>query len=400
MSKKKITTPVSLLVLSALAGWVIGSPQDVPDEMAQPIVDAGPIVKSSRQITASLMKKLQSRNPPSNFTMSPWSLTQGLEMLRFGATGETEAELRKFLHASGDAKSAFAESVRVQEALSYSIQQGIFRSANGVWVASGFAVNPDYLAGVSRGLGVKVKQSTFPNPALAEINQFVSETTRGRIPKLLDQLTSLTGLVLVNAVSFKDVWTLPFDVEKTKPGRFTTVTGKVVSTSMMSQRNHFMYTDAKTYQQIKFVYESGLIMSIVLPKAGVPVSNVLQVPLNHPQAKSEDVMVVIPKWKTESTFNLRNLMEAMGCGRVFDGGKAQLEGIAKGVSVSQATHKTFISVTEEGTEAAAATDISIAKSAPPRKINATFTADRPFAYYIHTCEGVVLFGGVVNDASR
>ncbi|MBT8247332.1 MAG: serpin family protein, partial [Acidimicrobiia bacterium] len=69
---------------------------------------------------------------------------------------------------------------------------------------------------------------------------------------------------------------------------------------------------------------------------------------------------------------------------------------ARELYVSDAFHKTFIKLDEEGTEAAAATAIIISlESAPPP---ATFTADRPFLFYIeHSSTGEMLFLGQVTN---
>ncbi|PSQ81124.1 MAG: hypothetical protein BRD41_03525 [Bacteroidetes bacterium QS_1_63_11] len=58
------------------------------------------------------------------------------------------------------------------------------------------------------------------------------------------------------------------------------------------------------------------------------------------------------------------------------------------------THKTFLRVDEEGTEASAATSVGIeVTSAPP-----PFVADRPFVVAIReNHSGTVLFLGVVTD---
>jgi serine protease inhibitor len=67
--------------------------------------------------------------------------------------------------------------------------------------------------------------------------------------------------------------------------------------------------------------------------------------------------------------------------------------------ITQAIHKTYIKVNEEGTEAAAITAIGIGTTAvvlPP-----VFKADHPFLYTIVEKQtGTVLFVGIVNDPSE
>jgi serpin B len=77
---------------------------------------------------------------------------------------------------------------------------------------------------------------------------------------------------------------------------------------------------------------------------------------------------------------------------------ADLTGITevRELYVSGAFHKSFIALDEDGTEAAAATAIIISLESMPQP--ATFTADRPFLFWIeHSGTGEMLFLGQVTD---
>ena len=61
-------------------------------------------------------------------------------------------------------------------------------------------------------------------------------------------------------------------------------------------------------------------------------------------------------------------------------------------------HDAFVSVDEQGTEAAAATAVAIAKAAPGGPVE--FTMDRPFIFLIRDIEtGAILFVGQVMNPS-
>jgi serpin B len=73
------------------------------------------------------------------------------------------------------------------------------------------------------------------------------------------------------------------------------------------------------------------------------------------------------------------------------------------VNISQVIHKTYIKVSEEGTQAAAATAIVMTATAlPVGKPELTpIVADHPFIYLIVEKQtGTILFIGVVNDPSQ
>ena len=66
--------------------------------------------------------------------------------------------------------------------------------------------------------------------------------------------------------------------------------------------------------------------------------------------------------------------------------------------ISLVLHKAFVSVDEEGTEAAAATAVVMTRTAAPSEPAVEFQADRPFLFLIqHRDTGVILFLGRFAD---
>jgi serine protease inhibitor len=95
-----------------------------------------------------------------------------------------------------------------------------------------------------------------------------------------------------------------------------------------------------------------------------------------------------------------------------DGG-AQFEGMngatdaTQKLFIGEAVHQTFVEVTEEGTEAAAATAVIMPPGAAAPAVvemvpfKPVFRADRPFVYLIRdTKSGAILFLGRVLDPTR
>ena len=90
------------------------------------------------------------------------------------------------------------------------------------------------------------------------------------------------------------------------------------------------------------------------------------------------------------------MLADMGMPSVFDPAAADLSGIdgARDLFVQTAVHKAFVKVNEEGTEAAAATGISVGYTSVPTP----FTADHPFLFLIRdNVTGNILFLGRVSD---
>ncbi|PNJ64367.1 SERPINB11 isoform 9 [Pongo abelii] len=107
-----------------------------------------------------------------------------------------------------------------------------------------------------------------------------------------------------------------------------------------------------------------------------------------------EVEVHLPRFKLEIKYELNSLLKSLGVTDLFNQVKADLSGMSptKGIYLSKAIHKSYLDVSEEGTEAAAATGDSIAvKSLPMR---AQFKANHPFLFFIrHTHTNAILFCG-------
>jgi serpin B len=116
--------------------------------------------------------------------------------------------------------------------------------------------------------------------------------------------------------------------------------------------------------------------------------------------KTEYLNVILPKFKIETSINFKNILKNLGVQKIFDAKEADLSGVAgeKGdLIVSEVAQKTFIDVSEEGVEAAAATFVII-PVAPSAKLETSknFIADHPFIFYIKV-KGTIIFAGRVTD---
>jgi serpin B len=108
------------------------------------------------------------------------------------------------------------------------------------------------------------------------------------------------------------------------------------------------------------------------------------------QTKQE---VSMPKFKLETRYELPEHLKAMGMIDAFSGA-ADFTGMATSSpgSIAHVTHKAFVDVNEEGTEAAAATAVVTVLSAYPPP----FYANRPFVFLIRDKQhGTILFMGRV-----
>jgi serpin B len=119
--------------------------------------------------------------------------------------------------------------------------------------------------------------------------------------------------------------------------------------------------------------------------------------------REDEVKVYLPRFKTTSQFELSRTLADMGLTSVFDPGAADFSGMtgARDVFVSAVIHKAFVDVNEQGTEAAAATAVTVRVTAAPvaePKEPPVFRADHPFVFLIRDRRhAAILFMGRITN---
>jgi serpin B len=174
----------------------------------------------------------------------------------------------------------------------------------------------------------------------------------------------------------------------------------------MRQTESFGYTSGEDYQAVELPYDGhDLSMVVVLPAADVFESFEQSLSVDQIASIIEDldyqqVTLTMPRFEYESSFSLKETLEALGMRAAFSG-EADFSGMTgdRSLFISEILHKAFVSVDEEGTEAAAATAVVMTESAAPGQ-PVEVTIDHPFIFLIRDIEtGTILFVGRVVDPS-
>ncbi|XP_070217915.1 serpin B4-like [Bos mutus] len=114
--------------------------------------------------------------------------------------------------------------------------------------------------------------------------------------------------------------------------------------------------------------------------------------------RKRQVDLYLPRFKVEESYDLVPTLQALGMVDAFRDGVADFSGMTGGrdLVVSKVFHKSFVEVTEEGTEAAAATDVEIIERAG--RNSESFCCDHPFLFLIkHIKTNSILFCGRVSS---
>uniref|UniRef100_A0A4W3KJ14 Serpin B6 n=1 Tax=Callorhinchus milii TaxID=7868 RepID=A0A4W3KJ14_CALMI len=183
---------------------------------------------------------------------------------------------------------------------------------------------------------------------------------------------SLTKLVLVNAIYFKGNWERKFEAESTHDF-VSCLQNETKPVQMMHQTDN---------------------MIIMLPDLKDDASGLEKVNCTNPYKMDNDEIVMLPKFKMENTYGFTSTLGGMRMVDVFDVSKANFLGMTEknDLNLSKVVHKTFADVNEEGTEAAAATAVTMRLMC--LMITMEFVADHPFLFFIsHNKTHNILFFG-------
>lgn len=347
-----------------------------------------------------------------NPVLSPLSAYLCLAMLMPGANENTKAEFEKILGADWDYVSALAADIAAQlEKTGGSTKLDL---ANSIWTDDDKAViEEEWLKTVKAYFGPDIYSADLPSDgALKAINKWVNDKTNGMIPKLHDEnYDKDTIMVLLNALYMKAEWAHKFDAESTYDREFTKADGSAVTVPFMNMYEAYeSYIKTEDAEGIMLPYDDGRLAFIALkPDSGDArgyAASLTGAKLKEliAAAKADTFVTVnMPKFSTGYSVYLTDALKAMGMTDAFDPDLADLSGAGRGVDgplyISYVFQKVKVDVDEEGTEAAAVTEIATAEGcALPADEPIVLTFDKPFVYAIVDTEtGVPLFAGVMEN---
>jgi serpin B len=344
-----------------------------------------------------------------NLILSPFNIATVLSMALAGAGGQTAEEIQSVLRLHYDSTYDAALGALLADLTKAGNTEGNeLRTANGLWAQKGFPIRSAFENTLANNYHAPLTSLDFtanPEAARSEINRWTEEHTKEKIKNLLPagSLDAQTRLVLTGAIYFYGKWQDPFVPSRTQPAPFILATGATTRANFMNQTSRCGYTETPATQILEMRYAgTGITFDVLLPKtlSGLPD---LERSLTFENLSgwlgnltTRNVQLSLPKFRTESEFSLRKALSTMGMPRAFTD-KADFPGIdpKRGLAISEVVHKAFVDVSEQGTEAAAATGITMRATAmrmPEQTV--VFRADHPFIFLIRDARsGVILFIG-------
>lgn len=329
-----------------------------------------------------------------NQILSPVSLTYALAMAAQGAQGDTKQEI---LDALGVEDLSWAS-----EQLASLADAGL-KQANAAFLLQGEA-RQDYIEALQAAFDA---QWIVPDGGVADaVNAWVSEHTGGLIDKMLNEEPDPnTMLMLLNAVAMDARWRLPFLEKATNEDVFHMPAGDVIA-PFMHQTSMMDYGERDGVKMIRLGYlDSTLELLVALPEEGglqEVLAGLREEGLEYFRFDEDpsEVVLSMPKMDISADNVLNEILIAQGVQTAFGAG-ADFSGIAnEDLFISQVRQKARVIFDEDGTEAAAATEVAVpARAANPAYLK-TFDMNRPFAFVIaDSATGAVCFAGAVVNPS-
>lgn len=337
-----------------------------------------------------------------NVLVSATSAAEALGLLPPAADGATAAALGDVLHlppwsdavvaALRDRATALA-ALRTEERPDDDGPDSL-RSSNHLWTSPAVAPTRAYLDDIATAFDAQVEALDFTadaDGATDRINASVREDTAGLIEGLYDApLPPTTVTVLTNALHLQARWATPFS--ETTDAPFSTPTG--TTTVPMMHGSTGAARTAAGWTSVELPYVDGILVAhVVLPPDGTDPCATTAGDLDAVAAAAPvEVGLSMPRLHLEQEHRLLPVLEGMGLPLTGDYPGLGLDDVA----ISDVVQKVYLDVDEEGTEAAAATGIGLAGSAPGEREHVM--VDRPYLLLLSDTEtGSPLFTAVVQD---
>ena len=373
--------------------------------------------KSKTNDTADLTfaDKLNAQMPADkNYMFSPLSVKMALALAANGAEGDTKNEILNTLGIKNlDEFNALSKDLIKR----YSKTDVLcFNIANSIWINKDKTkqnFSNDFKSLATEYYNADVKTVDNKNAA-GDINAWVKDKTNGKIPQIIDNADNFWAM-LINAIYFKGAWENEFSTYLTKPDEFTNADGTKTQTDFMNKTSWIPYAETKSAKIIELPYKNrvdnfsdngeyistdsfddiDVSMYLMLADSGINTEQELHASISGKSFERTYTKLSMPKFKIEYSDRLNDTLKNIGIQTAFDAKTARFEKMFDSGNMwfTDTIHKTFISVDEKGTEAAAVTAIGMAgASLPPEPIELKF--NKPFYFAIRdNTSGEILFMG-------
>ncbi|NWU04537.1 SERP3 protein, partial [Urocynchramus pylzowi] len=355
------------------------------------------------EFAISLYRQVSEAENRTNLVVSPASVAVSLELLQFGAQGNTLTELQDALgysiHGNVLRKILIVLHFVINSQLyevTDSSQGTVVQLGCSLLVDAGVQLSPAFAERAARWANGSLLQTNLTDPNTTHIQEWITTDLADgdmRGMTLESAGSALSPLTLVSTLYFRSMWQKKFSFMDSQMLPFTTPEGSTLKVPTMHHTAEVNYGQFQTaaleaFSVVELPYlGEKLSMFLVLPShKRTPLSQIEShlsaktVTLWASSLKRTKMDIFLPRFSVQSLFDLKTVLSALGIRDAFDPITANFKGISEKDSlyISEAIHKAEIEVTEDGTKASGATAMVLLK----RSRTPIFKADRPFTFFL------------------
>ncbi|KAJ8410940.1 hypothetical protein AAFF_G00179750 [Aldrovandia affinis] len=340
--------------------------------------------ESLAEFSFKIFSHLSQSQPSQNILFSPISISWVLTHMLLGARGQTQVDLEMALSLPHSFSCLHKEMKSLTEELKDSVE-----IASNIYHKPEFKLNQIFINQSQLFYGaVPVKLTNDSEQNVKLVNDWVAEKTNQKITGLMDSVPPSTLLMLINTVYFNGKWKTMFE-KKPKHASFLTLSGDIISVPVLYSSKYKLaqrYSADVKAQVAVFPLSGRARLFILLPQSPsqehltqlenmLTDVNVRKMVRYMDKAPTEMTEVTLPKIQLDVKTDLMELLETLGLSDLFVSPNLcglSLDDSDPPLSLSDAQHRAFLSLSEKGVEAGAATSLSFSRSF------ASFSALRPF----------------------
>ncbi|NWR06537.1 SERP3 protein, partial [Paradoxornis webbianus] len=355
------------------------------------------------EFAISLYRHVSEAENRTNLVISPASVAVSLELLQFGAQGNTFTELQDALgysiHGNILKKILIVLHFVINSQLykvADSSQGTVVQLGCSLFVDAGVRLSPDFAERAAHWANSSLLQTNLTDPNTTHTQEWItSDLADGDVHGMTLESTgsSLSQLTLMSTLYFRSMWQKKFSLMDSQMLPFTTPEGSTLKVPTMHHTAEVNYGQFQTaaleaFSVVELPYlGEKLSMFLLLPShKRTPLSQIEShlsaktITLWANSLKRTKMDIFLPRFSIQSLFDLKTVLSALGIRDAFDPITANFKGISEQDSlyISEAIHKAEIEVTEDGTKASGATAMVLLK----RSRTPIFKADRPFTFFL------------------
>ncbi len=329
---------------------------------------------TNNEFAFSVLTKL-AEGSNDNFNFAPLNLSLSLALTANGATGETQREILDVLGYDNFGLSAANSYNRaVAEVLARPMKDVEVRFAQSLWIDNNLTLKDEFEKINSTFYNADIRVLDLKDPLAPDhINSWIYEQTEGKIFSLIDDISEDVIMYLLSSFYFKGYWAVQFKPEYSRNLEFNARDGSRKDLIFMKTKSDkISYLKEKGFTAIGLPYGNGdVTMYFFLPDETSHIDIFLK-GLNNDKwqqwmnsFETQEVVAVIPRLELNSDITFNEMLMALGMKSAFTDDAEFTSLCNGGPLISEVKQKTFLTLNEEGTEAAAADKLVFLKGGCP-----------------------------------